>query len=769
MPESARGKERFIPVTRFALLDRLTAPTAWPAGQGKEARRFFRYLDHWRRQQYNAQLNELEETYEPFSPDSDLLMTRAFTPDERAVMQARVIDGMTRILNQANYVRIDHNDVEQILTRESAYGLDLQVDLDVFEEVLLFYRGASSKRDNRRRWQKFYLREQFDIPLFQRLFLLFKLKPTEKRVLELMQTKKLSRREAEKLVKRERDGMPPEVKENCIYMKLFKNIPRSDLEMIFPNTRVRFRFFDKLRLGATAGGGLGLGLFGAAGKIALLATNPIAALGAMVGLGGIAFRQSVNFMNQKQRYMVVMAQNLYFHAMADNRGVMLKLAARAAEEDIKEEMLLYSVLTKENARRQDIPDIDAAIEQYLAASFGVSVDFDISDALERLIGDGLVVEHPDGRLEAKQPKDAAQHIDKRWDAFLDELPEPVSAEGMEFEGGEPPLSAADGVRHCCRSAAEAQYSSMTSTKLSVRTTDLGVAQAISDALTAAEPALDAVTLFEDGAGAWRIEAYAQSRADAQAAAEALRAEKGRPIANVALEDLPDLNWVAISQAALPPVIAGRFVVHGSHDRGRIPLWSGRHCRRCRRSLRHGASRDDPRLPSRHRQAGARGAISPRARPRLRIGRARHRGRALHARRASDRHRFRSHRGGGGARQRRRQRRPPHRHRLCARPRPPVAAACGALRPDHRQHPRRPPAHAGRQRFPLAAPRRQRHPLRHPQSGGRRGDRRLRRPRFCPHPAPPHRRMVDADAAQAALGGASCTCAAKRIARAGQAA
>ena len=148
-------------------------------GQAKEARRFFRYLDHWRRQQYNAQLNELEETYEPFSPDSDLLMTRAFTPDERAVMQARVIEGMTRILNQANYVRIDHNDVEQILTRESAYGLDLQVDLDVFEEVLLFYRGASSKRDNRRRWQKFYLREQFDIPLFQRLFLLFKLKPTD--------------------------------------------------------------------------------------------------------------------------------------------------------------------------------------------------------------------------------------------------------------------------------------------------------------------------------------------------------------------------------------------------------------------------------------------------------------------------------------------------------------------------------------------------------------------------------------------------------------
>ena len=111
---------------------------------------------------------------------------------------------------------------------------------------------------------------------------------------------------------------------------------------------------------------------------------------------------------------------------------------------------------------------------------------------------------------------------------------------------------------------------MASTKLSVRTTDLGVAQAISNALEAAEPALDAVTLFEDGAGAWRIEAYTQSRADAEAAAKSLRAEKGRPVTNIKLEDLPDLNWVAISQAALPPVIAGRFVVHGSHDRGRIP-------------------------------------------------------------------------------------------------------------------------------------------------------------------------------------------------------
>lgn len=433
-PESKRGRERFIPVTRFALLDRLTMANAWPAGQAPEARRFFRYLDHWRRQQYNAELHELEETYEPFSPDSDLLMTRAFTPNERAIMQKRVVAGMSRILEQANYTRIDPHDVELILTRESAYDLDLFVDLDAFEEVLIFYRGASTKRDKRRRWHKFYLKEEFDVPIFQRLFLLFKLKPFDVRVREIMAAQKLSRREAEKVVKRARASMPPQVKEEFIYMKLFKNIPRTDIEMVFPNTQVRFRFYDKLRLGATAGGGLSLGAFGAAGKIALLATNPFAAVGALFGLGGIAFRQAVNFMNQKQRYLVVMAQNLYFHSMADNRGVMLKLAARAAEEDIKEEMLLYSVLSKENARKQDLPDIDTAIEQYLGTAFGVSVDFDIPDALRRLTEDGIVTERPDGTLVTLAPKAAALHIDAKWDRFLDELPEPVSAEGMEFEG-----------------------------------------------------------------------------------------------------------------------------------------------------------------------------------------------------------------------------------------------------------------------------------------------------------------------------------------------
>jgi len=432
-PDGTRPRERFIPVTTYALIDRLTAPQTWPRGQARAARRFFRYLEYWRRQQHSVGLANLLQAYEGFSPDSDLLITRTFTPDERATLQKRVVSEIESILTQANYVRIDPTDVAMILTKDSHYGLDLQVDFTAFEEVLIYYRGATNRRDERRRWQKFMRREEFDVPIFQRLFLLFKLKPFETRVLEVMKEQRVSRREAERIVRNMRAMIPTGVNDSNIYLKLFKNIPRSDVEMVFPNTRVKFRLLDKLRLWVTGSAGLGMGAFGAAGKIAFAATNPIAAAGAAVGLGGIAFRQAVNFLNQRQRYMVVMAQNLYFHSMADNRGVLIKLADRAAEEDVKEEMLLYSVLAKEQAKRADLPAIDAAIEQYLKASFGITVDFDLEDALGRLVADGLVIEEADGTLKTLGPEPAAAHLDAQWDVFLDNLPDPAGDEGTEVD------------------------------------------------------------------------------------------------------------------------------------------------------------------------------------------------------------------------------------------------------------------------------------------------------------------------------------------------
>jgi hypothetical protein len=424
-------REKFLPLTRAAVLDRVTAPELWTGGEGKEARRFLTYLNYWRRHAYAMKLLDIEQVYEPFSPDSDLLQTRTYTDEDRAAMQRRLVDKMCDLLVQANYTRIDPESFDIILTKESHYGLDLHVDVQAFEEVAIFYRGATNNSRRKRDIRKAYLGwRHVDVPVFQRLFILFKLKPIETRIDEVMKERKITRKEAERVVKRLRALLPEDVSSDFVYMKLFKNMPRSDLEMIFPNTKVRFRLFDKIKFGVTAGSGLGVGAVTTASKIAI-ASNPVTLLMALVGLGGVAARQASNFINQRNRYMVVMARNLYFHSLADNRGVMTLLADRAAEEDVKEEMLLYGALARRSASStSDLKAIDDDIERYLKDTFDIEANFDLEDALKRLKEDGIVTEGADGTLDVLRPAAAAAQIDKLWDMSLDNLTE-VAEEGRE--------------------------------------------------------------------------------------------------------------------------------------------------------------------------------------------------------------------------------------------------------------------------------------------------------------------------------------------------
>lgn len=93
-----------------------------------------------------------------------------------------------------------------------------------------------------------------------------------------------------------------------------------------------------------------------------------------------------------------------------------------------------------------------------------------------------------------------------------------------------------------------------------------------------DPPPDALSMFEAaGPGTpWRITAYYGDPPDTGQLHASLEAIVGGsfdvPVPRQ--ETVPDLNWVAMSQAALPPVRAGRFTVHGSHDRHRVPQGPG---------------------------------------------------------------------------------------------------------------------------------------------------------------------------------------------------
>lgn len=116
-------------------------------------------------------------------------------------------------------------------------------------------------------------------------------------------------------------------------------------------------------------------------------------------------------------------------------------------------------------------------------------------------------------------------------------------------------------------AAFGDRDAMAPTKLSIAAGDLDAARSITGLLGEVfVPAPLAVTQFETGGGGYIIEAYFDAAPDA-GEIECALAGLGiaAAIGEVRVAAVPDENWVALSQAALPPVAAGRFVVHGSHD------------------------------------------------------------------------------------------------------------------------------------------------------------------------------------------------------------
>lgn len=81
----------------------------------------------------------------------------------------------------------------------------------------------------------------------------------------------------------------------------------------------------------------------------------------------------------------------------------------------------------------------------------------------------------------------------------------------------------------------------------------------------------AVSLDEQSEDSWSVGAYF-AEGDPERIAGALRDRLGSDGfgAPLSVERLPETDWVAAGLQSLAPVPAGRFLVHGSHDRTRVP-------------------------------------------------------------------------------------------------------------------------------------------------------------------------------------------------------
>jgi hypothetical protein len=189
---------------------------------GGDERQWQRALDclaAWRHQHYRIRLLDLLEDYLPFSPDSDTANLIEY--DDTATEKARreFIKGVETLLIPANYVRLEANDLRRILAERTPHGLSLQVDLSEFDDLVLYYRGVDvAVEQDRDPWRLFLKTNRVEVPIFQRLFLMLKLKPSDVRVAEIMAAKQFPRDKAERMVRARRRHLPIGVAASQIYV-----------------------------------------------------------------------------------------------------------------------------------------------------------------------------------------------------------------------------------------------------------------------------------------------------------------------------------------------------------------------------------------------------------------------------------------------------------------------------------------------------------------------------------------------------------------------
>lgn len=405
---------RFIPFRKSDLIAMCRDAGLVPNKAETHFNDFHRILEALLHFEYHQLLESLKDAYAPFNPDAD---TRSLKPLDREALlthQKSFVQQMNTLLDAANFEPITDADLKEALAEESLFKIRLAVDFDDFEEVLFFRRGERLQQETLVSFAGLR-KTPMTFTNYDRVVVYIKFK-------EDAYFKAAGRKD-----------LP--YQPGATLIKLFQNVPKADLEMLFPNSEVRMKTIDKLIIGIPAAvsgvvvvvSKLGASLALVGGLVAFwlglrdtaveINQKHLVALGlGMAALGGFLFKQISKFKNRKLRFMKALSENLYFKNLDNNAGVFHHLIDAAEEEEFKEALLAYLFLSQSGnglTRRQ----LDEAVESWLEKEWDCAIDFEVADALAKLERWGLLQHHGD-RLEVLPLAEAKAKLDHTWDNFF---------------------------------------------------------------------------------------------------------------------------------------------------------------------------------------------------------------------------------------------------------------------------------------------------------------------------------------------------------------
>jgi len=391
--ESPTLPEHFIPLARSELIDLLCTDRALPESERELFRSVCGWMSATYHVEYHRRLLELKRDYLPFDPDKD---TPSLLPPGAAERQARLnqmLSNLGWLLERAGFKHLSRSDIAPALEHSSAWGIRMDVDFSAFEHVAIFARGATVQTRSRRRWYRLYRPEEAEVPIYRRLVLILKLRQ-HPRLLGPIDT------------------------EN-VYLKLFKDIPKLDVEMLLPGARVRLSRLDRGKIGLPLLSGVGLAVWNVLQDMAAVLERALASPYTMwmLAAGGVGYgyKSFHGYQQTRQRYHLMLTRSLYFQNLDSNTGVLMRLLDEAEEQECRLALLAYWCLWRyAGPEGWTAADLDASVELYLDRYADLALSCRDNAALAQLTKLRLI-ESVGERFRALPPQRAVEALQAGWD------------------------------------------------------------------------------------------------------------------------------------------------------------------------------------------------------------------------------------------------------------------------------------------------------------------------------------------------------------------
>jgi hypothetical protein len=389
------ARESFIPIPRHILLEACLSEGKLLPAQKQAFQDFCQSLSIYYHLKYHDQNERFKEHY--------LLLDPEETSCESTELDAAqtFIQDFSQLLENANFFPLTKEALQQAFATESLIALKTDVNFDDFAEVVCYCQGDIFQDIEEK---KLFRTTTKQIDIYERVALLVQFKS-----IEYFKSKKI-----------DLNKLP--FKPGKIYISLYKNIPKKDVEFIFPNVEVNMLRRDKLLfwIPAIAAGIptvlrvipqflliVGVTLFVVFKflniEVAIPQLQPeevqdimpilVAMLSIILGCGGFAAKQYSNYKFKYIKFQKEVTDTLFFRNLASNFSVIQLLIDAAEEEQCKEIMLVYYFLLQQQ-KPIDPQTLDQQIEAWVLEKFATTMDFDIVSTfktMENFDGDRPIV------------------------------------------------------------------------------------------------------------------------------------------------------------------------------------------------------------------------------------------------------------------------------------------------------------------------------------------------------------------------------------------